>query len=182
MLANISNNYIKKMNSNEEAILKNVLFDLDDMFDTYKKFYGIFESAKNIEAGDKISIQENKLVLFKSGSLQFVQRWWSNENRTKSTDNLETCLSDYFKFLDMCALCVKNNKKETRCFSKTYNKSLLDLVVHVTEMNKFLIKGLKNLETTYSDTLIIKTRYSNFVKIIKGFNKDINKHFFMKFQ
>lgn len=181
MLANISNNYIKKMNSNEEAILKNILFDLDDMFDTYKKFYGIFENAKDIQSGDKISIQESKMIVFKSGNLQFVQRWWNNENRTKSTDNLEIILNEYFKFLDMCSMCVQCNKKETRCFSKRYNKSLLDLVVHVTELNKILMKALENLETTYSETLIIKTRYSNFIKIINGFHKDINKHFFMKF-
>lgn len=178
MLRKISESCIRRMNSGENALFSNITFDLDDMFQTFKNFNTKFCSFSLIEVGDKISIQDNKLVIFKSGNLQPIQRWWYNTNRNSSIQQLEDYLEDYFKFLEMSALCVSTSKKGYNCIKSENGKGVLDLLVHTKALNKVIVSALYKLMKTYNNTISVKAKIEGLKNVIEGFNSQLSDSFF----
>ena len=178
MLRKISESCIKRMNSNENNLFSNIMFDLDDMFETFKAFNTKFSPFSLIEVGDKISIQDNKLIVFKNGNLQSIQRWWYNTNRNLSIQQLEEYLDDYFKFMEMSALCLSTSKKGYNCVKSESGKSVLDLLVHTKTLNKLIVVALSNLMKTYNDTITIKAKIEGIKNVIEGFNSQLSDSFF----
>ena len=100
------------------------------------KFTIMFSDIKNIKVGDKIGKQDNIYYIQQAGPLQKFKRWWYNENRSKTFDDLT---KDFTNFFQLCDKIKKNNY-----FNKQTKKDVVNLVTK-------MIPGLYNLKTIYKD-------------------------------
>jgi hypothetical protein len=110
------------------------------IFDKYKKN---LEELKKIEYNDKLSFDDNdNIYIDKSNPLQFIKRWYYNENREKTYKILKKKLLDYEKYLSSVIYNlykVKNTEK-----IKKYGEEII-------MFNKEILEGLNNLYKTYED-------------------------------
>ena len=100
------------------------------------KFKTMFSDIENIKVGDKIGKQDNKYYIQEAGPLQKFKRWWYNENRSKTFDDLTNDFTNFFKLCDK----IKTNN----FFNKQTKKDVVSLVAK-------MIPGLYNLKTIYKD-------------------------------
>jgi hypothetical protein len=77
------------------------------------------------------------IELNKFKKIQKFHRWWANENRSKTFNDLDYDFTEFFKLCDT----IKTNN----LFNKQAKNDLVDLV-------KGIIPGLYNLKTTYSNS------------------------------
>jgi hypothetical protein len=98
------------------------------------KFENMFSDIKNINEGDKVGKYNDKYYIQQASLFQKFHRWWANENRTKTFNNLNDDFTQFFKLGDI----IKSNS----LFNKHTKNKLIELV-------KGIIPGLYNLKTTY---------------------------------
>ena len=101
------------------------------------KFKNMFNEIKNIREGDKIGKYNDKYYIQQASMFQKFQRWWNDENRIKTFNNLDNDFTDFFKLCDS----IKSNN----IFNRQTKNDLVDLV-------KGIIPGLYNLKTTYTNS------------------------------
>ena len=100
------------------------------------KFKIMFSDIKNICEGDKIGKYNDKYYIQQASMFQKFQRWWSNENRIKTYNNLDKDFTNFFKLCDTI--------KDNNFFNKQTKNDVVELV-------KGIIPGLYKLKTTYNN-------------------------------
>ena len=103
------------------------------------KYSKLFSPLFDIQFGDKLGKYDNEYYLQKRGMFQNIYRWYWNENRTRTFEDLDADFSEFFHFCDE----LKIDKSKGWTNNTTVIENMLILV------NK-LIPGLYELKKTYN--------------------------------
>ena len=133
-----------------------------------KQLYGRLELIKNIKEGDKISFDSsNNIYIDKCYRLQFIKRWFYNEDRIKT-----------YKSLRQIFLLYNSSLKNLINVIHKINYSIIDVYFlrELMSWNTGLINGMNNLYKTYNNKLdsieCDKEKYNThtLLELIKGIN------------
>lgn len=128
-------------------------------------FKNMFDDIKNIQEGDKIGKYNDRYYIQYASVFQKFHRWWANENRVKTFNNLN---DDFTRFFKLCDIIKSNN-----LFNKQTKNDLVELV-------KGVIPGLYNLKTTYkksekgSDGEKLSVKIDSIILTLIDFKNEVN--------
>ena len=127
------------------------------------KFKNNLEIITTIKSGDKLSKLDDNYYIDSVGLTQKWRRWWWNQNRNKTFDDLTT---DFLKFADFLDNILSNFKPT--------NKQYLKLLSNIVNFINNLMIGLYNLKTTYPTYKKIRFKIDSIILTLIDFKDNIN--------
>ncbi len=117
-------------------------FDLEDIKKNILIFKDKLYTLTILNNGDKISFDnENTIYIDRCHTFQCIKRWFYNENRSNTYEQLSIIFDDYNKFLLMINRSLYNQ----------HNIEFFTLADDLYLFNIKIIKGLHNLKKTYEN-------------------------------
>jgi hypothetical protein len=165
MLGNIIKNNILDYISDMNSIYNKNFFVVKEQV---KNLYSKLELVKDIKEGDKISFDvSNNIYIDKCYRLQFIKRWFYNEDRIKT-----------YKSLRQIFLLYNSSIKNLINVLHKINYNIIDVYFlrELISWNTGLINGMQNLYNTYNNKLddikCDKEKYNTraLLELIKGIN------------
>ena len=84
-------------------------YSLVDVKDISKEFLEMFSIFTELQEGDKLILENNKLTLdTRSIYVQPFYRWWNNQTRENITDFLELQIETYVAFINFIIAAIAN--------------------------------------------------------------------------
>lgn len=138
--------------------MNNYNFSLESIETTSKQFLDTFDVLQNLEEGEKLLINNNKLFIDQTYSyFQPFKRWLMSQNRITVCDFLKKEFDSYIIYMKMLNVALETNQNLVEIYKIKIIKNK-----HL-QFNNDIIKGLNNLMKTYSD---YNTAQSELPKII----------------
>jgi|UniRef100_A0A6C0BZC0 hypothetical protein len=123
-------------------------------------FKNTLEIITRIKEGDKLS-KTDIYYIDEIGMVQKIKRWWWNQNRKKTFDDLN---SDFTKFADFLDKLLMN--------FKPVNKKYIALCKEIILFINDLMIGLYNLKTTYPDYKEIRCKIDSIILTLIDFKEN----------
>ena len=136
-----------------------VVYKMTDVYSLSEDFTEKFEVICDMMEGDKLILEEDKLIKDECSSFtQPFTRWWNNQNRYDIIQYIEEQVDSYLSFLKFVYGAHKSQKtpgKERRQLLNIYKKHKN----FIAEM----VKGLESMGMTYGNTEDISTRITKVI-------------------
>lgn len=145
--------------------MNNYNFSLESIENTSKQFLDTFDVLKNLEEGEKLFINDNKLFIDQTYSyFQPFKRWLMSQNRTNICDFLKKEFDNYLIFMKMLRVALDTNQNLVEIY-----KIRIINTKHL-EFNRNIINGLQNLMKTYTDFNTAQTELSKIVLFLQKYS------------
>ena len=151
----ISANKSLSLNIKEKNVTK-------EQREKFLEFKNTLEIITRIKEGDKLS-KTNIYYIDEIGMTQKIKRWWWNQNRKKTFDDLN---SDFTKFADFLDNLLMNFQP----ICKKYVTLCEEIVLFIND----LMIGLYNLKTTYPDYKEIRCKIDSIILTLIDFKENYN--------
>ena len=151
----ISANKSLSLNIKEKNVTK-------EQREKFLEFKNTLEIITRIKEGDKLS-KTNIYYIDEIGMTQKIKRWWWNQNRKKTFDDLN---SDFTKFADFLDNLLMNFQP----LSKKYVTLCEEIVLFIND----LMIGLYNLKTTYPDYKEIRCKIDSIILTLIDFKEEVH--------
>ena len=144
--------------------------------DIYNKKFIYFQNElyliTKIEINDKLGIINNKLYLDKWDFFRYFKRRINRQNYLKINVFLNNIFNNFIKFLDNILILITNIKND--------NYKLQILIKNIYFFIDKIIKGLYNLNNSFSQNKIINDRINSIILTLFTFNENIEEKNIMK--
>ena len=134
-------------NANIDFQLKMTEIDISNKYSELNNNYENFKSRLleigNIESGDKLARDNNKVYFLHKKNEWFLQarRWWGNQGRKFTFKHLDEDFTEYMKFLD----------KILGSLIFSLDARYINLAKKVRELSDSIMSGLYKLKSTYPE-------------------------------
>jgi hypothetical protein len=158
-------------NANIDFKLKMTEIDISNKYSELNNNYENFKSRLleigNIESGDKLARDNNKVYFLHKKNEWFLQarRWWGNQGRKFTFKHLDEDFTEYMKFLD----------KILGSLIFSLDARYINLAKKVRELSDSIMSGLYKLKSTYPEEKELICKIDSIILAIIDYKSSVSE-------
>ena len=164
------NNIYKNSNMYSFRPYHGMELDTNDLLKQFNAFQSEIERLKDLEEGDKITIDEdksgNQIIGIQRNATTYISgltRWWNNQSRTKTYTYISNLTSEFYLFFRMIY------------YYEHYSLEVRKMKVFTERLAHQLLNILDTLSKTYRDNIKFGNLYKKYVKLFMDSLKSSKK-------